>query len=159
MAIAQLVEQRFVVPLVEGSSPSGYPFVLKTSTKLAPKSRAMKLIKQEEQKTIQSDTCGSLIEVMNQEDFPFGIVLSEDITSTEAHYHRLAKKCYWVLEGWVEIVVEHVKTGERDELRLEEGDLITFEPFEKHEIVEGSVKNKLVTITSPAWHIEDVVKG
>lgn len=118
----------------------------------------MKLIKRQQQKQIESDTCGLLLEVINREDFPFGIVLSEDIKSTEAHYHKKAEKCYWMIEGWVDVVVENVNTGEKKEVRLDEGDLVTFQPYEKHKVTKGSSKNKMVTITSPAWHIEDVVK-
>ncbi|MDQ6986020.1 MAG: cupin domain-containing protein [Candidatus Dojkabacteria bacterium] len=117
----------------------------------------MQLIKKDQQKNIQGEMCGSLIEVLNQKDFPFGIVVSEDIRSTEAHYHKESKKCYWMLEGWVDLVIENVKTGEKTSTKLEDGDLITFEPFEKHQIINASEKNKLVTISSPAWHIDDVV--
>lgn len=99
-----------------------------------------------------------LLEVINRKDFPFGIVLSENIKSTTAHYHKKAKKCYWVLEGWIDVVIEDVKTGKIEKVRLNEGDLITFEPYEKHRVTKGSKSNKMVTITSPAWHIEDVVK-
>lgn len=118
----------------------------------------MKLIKREKQHTIESDTCGLLLEVINRKNFPFGIVLSEDIKLTEAHYHKEAKKCYWMLQGWVDVVVENVETGKQNEIRLNEGDLVTFEPYERHKVVKGSKKNKMATITSPAWHIEDVVK-
>lgn len=119
----------------------------------------MKLIRRKEQKEIESSTCGLLLEVINTEEFPFGIVLSENIQSTEAHYHKKSRKCYWMIEGSVKLNTENVKTGEKSELILEEGDLITLEPYEKHEIIEGSEKNKMATITSPAWHIDDVVKG
>lgn len=118
----------------------------------------MKLIKKEQQSQIKSDTCGFLLEVINQKDFPFGIVLSENIKSTEAHYHKRAKKCYWMLEGWVYLKVVNIKTGTMSKIKLDEGDLITLDPFEKHQIVDGSDKNLMVTITSPAWHIGDVVK-
>ncbi len=118
----------------------------------------MKVIKRKQQNQIQSDTCGLILEVINQKDFPFGIVLSENIKSTDAHYHKKAKKCYWMLEGWVNLKVENIKTGKISKILLDKGDLITFDPFEKHQIIDGSDKNRMVTITSPAWHIEDVVK-
>lgn len=51
----------------------------------------MKIINKAKQKQIESDTCGLLLEVINQKNFPFGIDLSENITSTEAHYHKKAK--------------------------------------------------------------------
>lgn len=59
----------------------------------------MRIIKRRQQKHIESDTCGLLLEVINKRNFPFGIVLSEDIRSTEPHYHKESKKCYWLLEG------------------------------------------------------------
>lgn len=118
----------------------------------------MQVIKKKDQKIIKSYSCGKLLEVINKSDFPFGIMLSEEIKTSEAHYQKVSRKCYWMLEGWVDLIIENVKTHEKHTFRLEEGDVVTIEPFERHQIIDGSVKNKLVTIISPAWHIEDVVK-
>ena len=102
----------------------------------------MELIKYNAQNKIKSDTCGLLLEVINREDFPFGIVLSENIKSTKPHYHKVAQKCYWVLEGSVKVLIENVKSGIKKKVTLEKGDLITFEPFEKHSVINASEKNK-----------------
>lgn len=117
----------------------------------------MQIINKIQQHQIKSDSCGLLLEVINQKDFPFGIVLSENIKTSKAHYHKKANKCYWMLAGWVDLKIENIKTGAKSMIKLNDGDLITIEPYEKHQIIAGSDSNRMVTITSPAWHIEDVV--
>ena len=117
----------------------------------------MQIIRRKDQKEIKTDTCGLLLEVISQKDFPFGIVLSDDIKPTKAHYHTKSQKCYWVLDGWIEVSVENIKTGKKILRTLHKGDLITFEPYEKHQITKASKKNKMVTIKSPAWNIQDEI--
>ena len=117
----------------------------------------MKHIPLNQQTKLSSDICGQLLEVVNRNDFPFGIVLLENIQTTDPHYHKKSQKCYWMLEGWVKVIVEHIHSGDSHQLTLDTGDLLTIEPYEKHQIIAGSKDNQMVVVTSPPWSAEDVI--
>jgi len=45
----------------------------------------MQLIRRKNQKEINTNTCGLLLEVLDTSEFPCGVVLSENIKPTKAH--------------------------------------------------------------------------
>ncbi len=118
----------------------------------------MQYLPRNQQKTIQTHTCGQLLEVISQKDIPYGIALSVNIQPTKAHRNTQSIKSYWILEGWIEVEIFNIKTTQKQTIHLQEGDIITFWPNDKHRIINTSKINKLVTIKSPSWVVFDEVE-
>lgn len=105
----------------------------------------MKLIKFEDQKIIDSQTCGKLLEVINSKESPVSITVADCIKPTKPHFHQISTELYWVLKGTVEV----------NNSVLNSGDLLIINPGEKHAVTKASKTNKVVVISYPTWSPSD----
>jgi quercetin dioxygenase-like cupin family protein len=110
----------------------------------------MKLITLDKYKQIQSDTCGSLIELLNDSNISVSITIAENLKPTKAHYHKSSTEIYWVEKGKLEIQVNRIK-----KFRLGEGNILVINPNEIHEVINASEENRVIILNSPNWKKED----
>lgn len=116
----------------------------------------MLYVPKDSNKTINTDSCGELTEVLVEQKQPISITVADDIKPTSAHYHKTLSEIYWMLSGTIEVTVN--SSGNKQQvITLNTGDTLVIEPQEVHQITKASDKNKLVVLNSPSWRPGDEV--
>jgi mannose-6-phosphate isomerase-like protein (cupin superfamily) len=109
----------------------------------------MKVFKPADAKLINSNTCGKLVELLNQPDIPISITVAENLKPTKKHSHKESTEIYWVQEGFVEIEVNGNERTQK--VILENNAILVVSPGETHQVVASSERNKVVVLSSPRW--------
>ena len=113
----------------------------------------MRIVSRENCVEVDSDTCGSLTELLNNPPIPISIAIAKDIKPTINHSHKRSTEIYWVTEGTVVLEVtsnENVQT-----VSLEEGSILAIEPNELHKVISSSEKNNVIVLSTPPWSPND----
>lgn len=48
------------------------------------------------------------------------------------HYHKHTRELFFIIDGQIEIVIENILSGERNEFCAQKGDIFVIEPYELH---------------------------
>ncbi|MBT6401432.1 cupin domain-containing protein [candidate division WWE3 bacterium] len=109
----------------------------------------MKIIKSDGYKEINSNTCGRLVELCNNPGVPISITKAINLKPTTEHAHKKSTEIYWLLSGTLEMVVE------KENIKLNEGDIIVMSPGEFHKVTKASEENVVVVLSTPPWSPTD----
>ena len=107
-----------------------------------------------QQKKLESSTCGQLFDVVKTEDF--SIVKSVDIGVTGKHYHKGITEVYNLIKGEIALEVKE-KAKKEVEIKLKSGDALVLQPGDIHKITKASESNELIITCVPAWCKEDEI--
>lgn len=107
---------------------------------------------------VNSDTCGELREILQQEDYPFvNVAVLKDVQPTVGHYHRQADEIYFVLEGEIGVRFHDPSNNQTWDDQFKADELCVIRKGIHHKIISVSDTNKLCALCIPFFDPKDEV--
>ena len=85
-----------------------------------------------------------------------GLALGVDLGPMNSHYHKTFDEIFYVLEGSMNCKFYDPESGKTWSEELSSGDVLVVPKGVHHKILEASSKNKLIVMSIPPWHADDV---
>ena len=102
---------------------------------------------------IYQDERGRLVTLFNQGEWKEVNYIETDANVERGnHYHTRLREMVFMIEGEVQVSIEHVQTGAKREITLRQGDMITIDPYELHTFRTQSRGSWLNFLSEPFDH-------
>lgn len=85
-----------------------------------------------------------------------GLALAVDLGQMNSHYHKTFDEIFYVLEGSMNCKFYDPESKKTWSEELSSGDVLVVPKGVHHKILEASSKNKLIVMSIPPWHADDV---
>jgi mannose-6-phosphate isomerase-like protein (cupin superfamily) len=85
-----------------------------------------------------------------------GLAVGVDLFEMEAHYHKLFDEVFYVLEGNMDCEFYDPDKDKTWTEELSQGDTLVVPKGTHHKVTNASPKNRLMVISIPPWHADDV---
>lgn len=94
-----------------------------------------------EAKIFHQDERGFIYSVIHNGEWrEINYVESQKGSVRGGHYHKVTIECFFVIKGAIDVSIENLKTGKREEFKVKAKNVFVIEPFEVHrfQILEDS---------------------
>ena len=103
------------------------------------------------------DYAREMRQILSGEEYNnMGLAIAVDLGVMEAHYHSGFDEIFYLLEGSLECKFYDPKEDRTWTEELSVGDTLVVSKGVHHKLLKASEKNRLMVISIPPWHPEDV---
>ncbi len=107
---------------------------------------------------ITSNSCGSIHEILTDEDYDsLSVAVLPDSQPTKAHYHEKFEEIYFVLDGSVKLKFHNPENGRTWNEELSADELCVIPKCVHHVIEESSPGNRLCVMCVPRFVDGDLI--
>ncbi len=113
--------------------------------------------KPEDQIIHECDYAREMREILGASEYDkMGLAIGVDLGPMATHFHKTFDEIFYVLEGGMNCKFHDPESGKTWTEELSEGDMLVVRKGVHHKILEASSKNRLMVMSIPPWHAEDV---